>query len=101
MADDYYELANVVELADAEALIIPRTRLLHDAVARQRDFAIVRLLQHSEGDAPKLECLIVDVECDGVPSKNGAGVTLRRKGARHFRHNGASRCRLIWCSNGP
>lgn len=79
MADDYYELANVVELADAAALTIPRTRLLHDAVARQRDFTIVRLLQHSEGNAPKLECLIVDVECDGVPPKNGAGIRYRER----------------------
>lgn len=79
MADDYYELANVVELVDAAALTIPRTRLLHDAVARQRDFTIVRLLQHSEGDVPKLECLVVDVECDGVPPKNSAGIHYRER----------------------
>ena len=79
MADDYHELANVIEVADAAALTIPRARLLHAAVVRQRDYSIVQLLQHSEGDAPKLECLVVDIECDGVPPKNGVGINYRER----------------------
>ena len=79
MADDHHELANVIEIADAATLTIPRARLLHDAVVRQRDYSVVQLLQHSEGDTPKLECLIVDVECDGVPPKNCVGINYRER----------------------
>lgn len=79
MTGKYHELLNVVETAGPAALTIPRARLLHDAVARQRDFTIVQLLRHGEGKAPKLECIIVDVECDGVPPKNGTGIQYRER----------------------
>jgi hypothetical protein len=79
MAGEYHELVNVVEIADAAALTIPRARLLHDAVARQRDFTIVQLLQFGKDDAPKLECIVVDVECDGVPPKNSVGIQYRER----------------------
>jgi len=79
MADDYHQLANVVEAADAAALTTPRARLLHDAIERQRDFTLVQLLQHSEDGTLKLECLVVDVECDGVPSKNDIGIHYRER----------------------
>lgn len=79
MASEYHKLANVVEIADAAALTIPRARLLHDAVARQRDFTIVQLLQYGKDEAPKLECIIVDVECDGVPPKNSVGIQYRER----------------------
>lgn len=78
MAGEYHELANVVEIADT-ALTIPRARLLHDAAARQRDYTIVQLLQYGKDEAPKLECILVDVECDGVPPKNSVGIQYRER----------------------
>lgn len=79
MACEYHKLVNVVEIADAAALTIPRARLLHDAVVRQRDFTIVQLLQYGKDETPKLECIIVDVECDGVPPKNSVGIQYRER----------------------
>ncbi|MBD9663216.1 ThiF family adenylyltransferase [Variovorax sp. VRV01] len=79
MTGEYHELANVVEIADAAALTIPRARLLHDAIVRQRDFTIVQLLQYSKDETPKLECIILDVECDGVPPKNSVGIHYRER----------------------
>lgn len=79
MAEAYHELANVSEVPDAEALTIPRAKALLDAVTRQRDYAVVQLLQHSAGRAPTLECLIVEVECDGVPPKNTYGINYRER----------------------
>lgn len=74
MAEEYHELVNVSEIADAATLTIPRAKALYDAVARQRDYKVIQLLQHSVGDAPKLECIVVEVECDGVPPKNTVGI---------------------------
>lgn len=79
MSENYHVLANVSELPDAGALTIPRARALLDAVVCQRDYAVVQLLQHSTGDVPTLECLIVDVECDGVPPKNAYGINYRER----------------------
>lgn len=79
MASQYHELANLEVIADAAALTIARARLLHDAVLRQRDFTIVQLLQNGKGQTQKLECIIVDVECDGVPPKNSVGIQYRER----------------------
>ncbi len=79
MAMEYHELANVVEISDVAELKIPRAQLLHDAVTRQRDYTLVKLLQHNVVDAPKVECLIVEVECDGVPPKNSVGIKYRER----------------------
>ncbi|AIJ46960.1 hypothetical protein O987_14220 [Comamonas testosteroni TK102] len=79
MASEYHKLANVIEIADAAALTIPRARLLYDAAARQRDFTIVQLLRYGKDETPKLEFIIVDVECDGVPPKNSVGIQYRER----------------------
>lgn len=70
MTEEFHELVNVSEIADAAALTIPRAKALFDSVVQQRDYTVVQLLQHSAGDVPTLECLVVEVECDGVPPKN-------------------------------
>ncbi|MBC3926751.1 ThiF family adenylyltransferase [Undibacterium sp. CY21W] len=79
MDGEYHELVNVVEIADATALTIPRARQIHDVIARQRDFTIVQLLKCSKDETPRLECLVVDVECDGVPPKNTVGIQYRER----------------------
>lgn len=79
MAGEYHELTNAAEIVDAATLTIPRARLLHDAVARQRDFTIAQLFQYGKDETPKLECIIVDVECDGVPPKNSVGIQYRER----------------------
>jgi len=47
METEYHDLANVVEVSDIAGLTIPRARLLHDAITHQRDYTLVKLLQHS------------------------------------------------------
>ena len=74
MADVYYELENAVEIGNAGELTIPRAGGLMDAVRRDRDYSLVRILRHVKGGASTTECLIVDVECDGVPPKNPVGI---------------------------
>lgn len=79
MAENYHELANVSVLANEAWLTIPRAKTLFAAVSRQRDYAVVQLLQHCDQGTPKLECIVVDVECDGVPSKNSFGINYRER----------------------
>lgn len=79
MPEEYHELANFSEVADADALTIPRVKVLHDAVARQRDYAVIQLLQHLDGGIPRFECLVVEVKCNGVPPKNTVGINFRER----------------------
>jgi integrative and conjugative element protein (TIGR02256 family) len=79
MAEVYYELANVSEIDDAGALTIPRAKALLQAIQRQRDYSLVQLLRHPDEGVLTLECLIVDVECDGVPPKNPVGIQYRER----------------------
>lgn len=75
----YHELANVVVIEDADTLIIPRAKGLLKAVQHQRDYSLVQLLRYPIDGTPTLECLIVDVECDGVPPKNSFGIQYRER----------------------
>ncbi len=79
MAEEYYELANVVMANDVSELIIPRAIALHDAIQRDRDYSLVEILRHLDDGKPTLECLIVDVECDDVPGKNPFGIQYRER----------------------
>ena len=79
MVNAYHELSSVSEISDADALTIPRTKALVDAVMWQRDYALIQLLQHTVDGVTKLECIIVDVECDGVPPKNVVGIDYRER----------------------
>ncbi|MGH7470920.1 MAG: ThiF family adenylyltransferase [Longimicrobiales bacterium] len=79
MAEEYHELANVIEVDDADALTIPRAKALLDAVKHQRDYSLVQLLRHIVDGVPKLECIVVEVECDGVPPKNPFGIHYRER----------------------
>lgn len=79
MADVHHELENVAEVRDADALTISRARALLDAVQRQRDYSLIRLLRHPVEGASTTECLIVEVECHGVPPKNLVGIRYRER----------------------
>ncbi len=79
MAEAYHKLANVAEIEDAGTLTIPRARALLDAIHRQRDYSLVQLLRHPAEGVPTLECLVVEVECDGVPPKNPVGIQYRER----------------------
>lgn len=79
MAEEFHEFIDVVEVGDVNALTIARARTLCEAVKHQRDYSIVRLLRHGPPEAPKYECVVVDVEVDGVPPKNPFGIEYRER----------------------
>src|SRR5258708_5858174 len=79
MDDKYYELNNVIEVKGADDLTIPRAKALHGAIVRQRDYSVIQLLRRSENGLSKLECILVEVECDGVPPQNPFGIRYRER----------------------
>jgi len=78
MAVEYHELTNVEEVDSFDAFELPRARALAETVSRQRDFLIIKLLRHIGGESKQV-CIIVDVECDGVPPKNTQGINYRER----------------------
>ncbi len=78
MSDEYHELVNVEKVDNLDALELPRARALVEAVRRQSDFLVIKLLRHV-GGSNKLESVIVDIECDGVPPKNLQGINYRER----------------------
>jgi hypothetical protein len=79
MADEFHELVGFSELTDAEQLSLPRGQALITAVRVASDFKLVQLLSHTVPGESPMEVLVVDVECDGVPSKNTAGIQYRER----------------------
>lgn len=76
---NYHSLLNVEEVKDAADLAFPRSLALHDAAKRNDDFTVIQILKHRDGEEASLEIVVVDVECDGVPPKNPAGIKYRER----------------------
>ena len=75
----FHELANLEPVDGHEDLAIPRAKALHNAILAARDYALVHLLrQHRDGQVTQ-ECIVVDVECDGIPSRNAIGIRYRER----------------------
>lgn len=79
MAEEFHEIAGFGELTDPGQLNLPRARALVAAVHDAGDFTLVRMLSHTVLGVPPIEVLVVDVECDGVPSRNPAGIQYRER----------------------
>ena len=79
MTEEFHEIVGFGELTDPEQLTLPRARVLVAAVRDAGDFTLVRLLSHTVPGVPPIEVLVVDVECDGVPSRNPARIQYRER----------------------
>jgi integrative and conjugative element protein (TIGR02256 family) len=79
MTDTHYSLANVIELSENESLTFPRAKALLNSIEQHRDFTCLQLLRSPvEGDITT-EIIVVNVECDEVPSKNRHGIKFRER----------------------
>lgn len=79
MAEEYWELAGFGEVAHPDALDLPRAQALAAAVQDAPDFTLMQLLSRTISGVGRLEALVVDIACDGVPSKNPAGIQYRER----------------------
>ena len=62
-----------------DALTLRRARELCAAVRDAADYTVVQLLSRTMPGGGRIEALVVDVECDGVPSRNPAGIQYRER----------------------
>lgn len=79
MAEEFHELAGFGEVARPDLLTLRRAQALAAAVRDAADYTLVQLLSRDMPDLGRLEVLVVDVECDGVPSRNSAGIQYRER----------------------
>ena len=79
MSTEFYELIRDQEVADETGLKIARAKQLAAAVNRNRDYTALQYLRRQLQDGEVREYLIVDVETDGVPSRNPVGIRYRER----------------------
>lgn len=79
MSEEFHELLGFDVLADPDQLNLPRAKALFAAVRAAVDFTLVQLLSRTAPGRPPIEVLVFDVECDGVPSRNPAGIQYRER----------------------
>lgn len=79
MSDEFHELIGFGEVAHPDCLLLRRAQNLAAAVADAGDYSLVQLLSRSTPDQGRIEVLLVDVESDGVPSRNPAGIQYRER----------------------
>ena len=74
MSEEYYELLGFCEVEDPGKLALHRSKALFAAVKEAADFTLVKLLSFKGPGPMGGEALVVDITCDGVPSRNPAGI---------------------------
>lgn len=79
MSEEFHELLGFDVLADPDQLSLPRAKALFVAVRDAGDFTLVQLLSRTVPGGQPCEVLVVDIECDGVPSRNPAGIQYRER----------------------
>lgn len=79
MAEEFHELAEFGEIARPDLLVLNRAQALAAAVNNSSDYTLVQLLSRAIPEVGRIEALIVDIECDGVPSRNAAGIQYRER----------------------
>jgi len=85
MSETYHKLKEFLPVTDTNDFVLDRTRSVLSAIQQQRDYSIVRLLKRMDR---KIECIVVDVETDGVPPHNIHGIKYRERLALCIPENG-------------
>jgi integrative and conjugative element protein (TIGR02256 family) len=79
MTEKYYDLDNIAAIHDKSALTISRAKHLFNAIEQHSDYSLIQLLRFPVDGEVTIEYIIVDIECDGVPPKNSAGILYRER----------------------
>lgn len=79
MAEEFHELTELGEVAHPDLLVLRRAQALAAVVREAGDYTLVGLLSRSTPHLGRIEVLVVDVECDGVPSRNPVGIQYRER----------------------
>lgn len=79
MSDAYYSTPGATPIADPQELRIPRAQALVEAVVRDRDAELVALSRADDTGSGAVECIVLDITCDGVPSRDSFGIRYRER----------------------
>lgn len=79
MSVTYYAIPGAEPLAELQELQLPRALALADAIQRDRDVHLVGLARIATAGVGNVECLMIDVDCDGVPTRNPLGLHYRER----------------------
>lgn len=79
MSEEFYDLPGFIAVEQPDGLTLPRARALCAAVRDAADYTLLQLLSRTMPGAGHVEVLVVDIECDGVPSRNTAGIQYRER----------------------
>src|SRR5690242_7718795 len=79
MSVTYYDIPGAEPLAELQELQLPRAVALADAIQRDRDMHLVGLARIAAVGVGNVECLMIDVDCDGVPTRNPFGLHYRER----------------------
>ncbi len=77
--EEFYQLTGFSDVAAPQDLTLHRAQALLAAVRAAADYELVQLQSSTMHDGTRTEVLVVDVECDGVPSRNPAGIQYRER----------------------
>lgn len=76
---DYHELINVENVSSADELSIPRAAAIANAVENNRHTQVINLHRYRDEKNGVFEYVVIEIECDGVPSKNPSGIEYRER----------------------
>lgn len=79
MTGAFHELTGFGDVAHSDLLLLRRAKALAAAVRDATDYTLVQLLSRTMPGMGRIEALVVDIECDGVPSRNAAGIQYRER----------------------
>ncbi|NNH79032.1 hypothetical protein HLH17_15520 [Acinetobacter sp. ANC 5380] len=79
MTQEYYKLDLCADIPNLTDLSTSRTKALLEAIAHNNDYSFIKLMKFPASGELKAECIIVEVECDGIPSKNTVGLQYRER----------------------
>ncbi len=79
MSEEFHQLSGFGEVAHPHLLQLRRAQNLAAALDDAGDYTLVQLLSGSTPGQGWIEVLVVDLESDGVPSRNSAGIQYRER----------------------
>lgn len=79
MDKEFYDFENVTEVPDVGNLISSRAKGVYRAIRKNRDYSLIKILRNNVRNESSTEIFVVEVTCDGVPSRNTVGIRYQER----------------------
>lgn len=77
--ENFFDLPGLDPIGVDESLSIERAGALLKAIESNRDFTLVACFGRDDENSRATEVIVVDVETDGIPSRNAVGIQYRER----------------------